>query len=172
MSTDSTTNVNVKMVWTKERETELANLYLSGKKFYEISKEMVIKQRFVRNCIENLAITEINNGGDQSTVLEKWKMSPEHYDKSVNRRATREQRIARREDLKSMTKEQRSQFHAKEREQRTEKRTARRLEQIPDDLTVKELAVALMEVVGMLNKKGVAINFSLRGERVKSRFRE
>jgi DNA-binding NarL/FixJ family response regulator len=171
MSTDSSSNVSVKMVWTRERETELSNLYLSGKKFYEISKEMGIKQRFVRNCVENLAISEIADGGDQNAVLAKWKMTPEHYAKAVNRRSTHEQRLARREHIKSMSSEQRSEFHAKEREERAQKRASQRAEQIPDDLTVKELAVALTELVGMLNKKGVAVNLTLRGERVKSRFR-
>ncbi len=62
-----------------EQENEIKNMYLNGSRFYQISDKIGIKQRFIRNCIGQLCIEDVNKGGNKEEVLKKWKMSEELY---------------------------------------------------------------------------------------------
>lgn len=156
-----------KIIWTKEDDNKVIELYLNGKKFYEISKELNRKQRFIRNCIENAAISEVGDGNQQlETVLAKYRMTNQHYTKAVQRRQRNEQNKLEREEIKNMSKEDRKELYKQKRQSRSEKKSQHLLDQFPSDLTVQELAISVANLVNRLNNSGIKCRLQIRGTTV------
>ena len=90
---DSSLQVGCNKFLTPEEKDQIVTLYLDGKTFFEIAKQLGCKQRFVNNCIENVVLTEIDNGSHIMDVLEKYRMSTQHYEDSVKRRNRRLEKV-------------------------------------------------------------------------------
>lgn len=73
------------MYITLEQENKIKEMYLNGDRFSKISEQIGIKQRFIRNCIGQLCIEDMNRGENKDEILKKWKMSDELY-KNINSR--------------------------------------------------------------------------------------
>jgi hypothetical protein len=156
-------------IWTKEDDNKVRELYLSGKKFYEIATELNRKQRFIRNSIENAVISEIDSGLSQNEALTRYRMTESHYNSAIQRRQRNEQNQLERQEIKSMSKEQRSEFYKQKRTTRSAKKSQGLIEQIPSDLTVQELAVSVANLVQVLNKSGVKAQLQIRGNTIRFR---
>ena len=156
-------------IWTKEDENKVYELYLNGKKFYEIANELGRKQRFIRNIIEQVVISEIASGKSQDEVLAKYRMTESHYTSAVQRRQRNEQNKLEREEIKSMSKEERRDLYKQKRIARSDKKSKEIIDQIPLDLTVQELAVSVANLVQSLNKSGIKVHFTIRGNSIRTK---
>ncbi len=156
-----------KTVWTAQKQEELEALYLSGKTYIECSKHLGLKPKFVRNCIEDSFLKQVSADEAQRKELQaKYSISDKYYASMLSRRQRYEIRKAQKEELLSMTQEQRKEFYAKKRQERNSEREQEIVNSIPEGLTVQDLYIALTQVVKVLNKNRIRTKITVKGVQI------
>ncbi len=165
------------MYITLEQENKIRDMYLNGERFSKISEKIGIKQRFIRNCIGQLCIEDMNRGENKDEILKKWKMSDDLY-KNINSRYKNilkktqispiPESVPKPSNIETKNNKINSDFSKPNNNLSNDNKTI--IEQITSyvnsttNLTVNDLAITIIDIVQQLNDKNININLQIKDD--------